>query len=507
MTLRARLLLALLAMAVLPIAAFTLFTLDQLDRATARWFRPGVEHALGSALEVSRSSLARIEASAIGSAERWAPLVREPLDARRRDALRRALEDSRLDFIQVYRRAGDAWELDEQITPPAVLSPREPDFGERVGAALDGARIVRSEQGVLAGVAEAGPGTAVAAGIWVPPDFFNQVAAIGEGVSRYRQLGVIVPIQRRYVWLLVAGLGAILALLAVTFATVFARGFARPLRHLSEAIGRVATGDLRTRVRLVGAPEMRRLAGSFNQMAASLQSARASLRQAEREAAWRDVARHLAHDLKNPLTAMRYALHRIQSRVDRVPAEDRGAVAESVDSILHEVQHLATMTDRFARHARQEAPVREPADLAGIARSVASLHGPAALELRLEAAAVPVTGDPVMLARAVQNLVVNAIEATADRAPVELRVWIGEDRAWIEVLDRGCGLPDGPVERLFEPDVSTKERGSGLGLTLVRDVVRGHGGEIALENRDGGGVRARIWLPLSPPAGKESSRA
>lgn len=503
MTLRARLLLALLAMAVLPIAAFTLFTLDQLDRATARWFRPGVEHALGSALEVSRASLARVEAFAIGGAEAWAPLAEGGLDDRERRALRQSLESGRWDFAQVYRRRDTAWELIEQVTPAAVLSTREPDLGDRVGAALEGGRVVRSEQGALAGVAPAGADAALVVGIWVPPDFFNQTEAVGEGVSRYRQLGVIVPIQRRYVWLLVAALVLLLALLAVVVAALLARSFARPLRHLTDAIGRVASGDLRTRVRPVGALEMQRLAGSFNQMAESLQAARASLRRAEREAAWRDVARHLAHDLKNPLTAMRYALHRIQSRVDRVPETDRTAVAQSVGAILNEIQQLATMTDRFARHARQEAPAPESVDLAGIARRVAALHGEAALELEVEHDA-PVAGDPVMLTRAVQNLVVNALEATADGRPVELRVGASEGRAWIEVLDRGCGLPPGPLERLFEPDVSSKDRGSGLGLALVRDVAQGHGGEVTLENREGGGARVRMWIPLAGRAGKES---
>lgn len=504
MTLRARLLLALLAMAVLPIAAFTLFTLDQLDRATARWFRPGVENALGSAMEVSRSALTRIEAFATGSAEAWAPRVRDGLGPAEREGLRRELEGARLDFIQVYRREGGVWELVEQITPPAVLAAREPDLGDRVGPALEGARIVRSEEGALAGVAPAGPGLAVAAGIWVPPDFFNQVAAVGEGVARYRQLGVIVPIQRHWVWLLVVGLVVLLTLLAVGLASVLARGFARPLRVLTEAIGKVAGGDLRARVRPIGAPEMRALAGSFNQMATSLEAARASLREAEREAAWRDVARHLAHDLKNPLTAMRYALDRISSRVARVAESDRQPVAHSVATILEEVQRLATMTDRFARHARQDAPLFEPVALDEVARSVAALHGEGAVALRLDARGVIVSGDPVMLRRAVQNLVVNAIEASGG-GPVELRVSAGGGRGALEVLDRGCGLPELPVERLFEPDVSTKDRGSGLGLKLVRDVVREHGGEITLERRDGGGVCARLWLPLAD-ARKEAAR-
>jgi signal transduction histidine kinase len=116
-----------------------------------------------------------------------------------------------------------------------------------------------------------------------------------------------------------------------------------------------------------------------------------------------------------------------------------------------------------------------------------------------------VIGDRVLLSRAVQNLIVNAREASAPGAAIELRLSVEGERACVDVLDRGPGLPEGPVERLFDPYVSTKNRGSGLGLSLVRDVAQAHGGGITLENREGGGARARFWVPLASARARESA--
>ena len=118
------------------------------------------------------------------------------------------------------------------------------------------------------------------------------------------------------------------------------------------------------------------------------------------------------------------------------------------------------------------------------------------------AGAVPVLGDVVLLARAAHNLVLNACEASPAGATVEVAARRDGDRALLEVLDRGSGLPAEIADRVFEPYVSTKRRGSGLGLSLVRDVARQHGGSVSLENRPGGGACARLSLPL---AGEEAS--
>jgi nitrogen fixation/metabolism regulation signal transduction histidine kinase len=296
-----------------------------------------------------------------------------------------------------------------------------------------------------------------------------------------------------------------LALLALAFANALAREMSRPVRELSEAIGRVAAGDLGTRVRPSGAAEMSALAVSFNVMTARLEAARVSLQQAEREAAWREVARHLAHEIKNPLTAMRYALHRIQRRVEVIPEADRAAVATSVAAILREVQDLAMMAEQFSQYARRPEPLLEPLDLAVIAGDAAALEEPETMRVSGMSQGLAVRGDRVLLSRAVQNLMVNAREAGGPEALVEMMLAADDGNAVIEVLDRGPGLPPGPIERLFEPYVSTKNRGSGLGLSLVRDVALQHGGGVSLQNREGGGVVARLWMPLASDHSQEGA--
>jgi nitrogen fixation/metabolism regulation signal transduction histidine kinase len=493
-TLRARLLLALLAMALVPTAAFTLFTLDQLDRSARRWFRPGVEHALESGLETTRSGLARLEGVALAVAEAWsASRPRPPLDPARRERLAAGLRATGLDVLQLYRRQGGGWRLAEQVVPAGVLAPAEPDLGAEIAVALDSTWVIHSARGVLAGVARVDSVHAIAVGWWVAPDHPARVADIGVGVERYRQLGVLVPIQRRWVWSLVLALVVVLVAAAVPVAGALAGGMSRPLADLSAALARVSAGDTGARVTPRGAAELRGLAESFNAMTARLAEARESLLRAEREAAWRDVARRLAHEIKNPLTAMRYALHRIERRVDRVPEADREAVRQSVEAILREVQDLAFMTEQFSQYARAPEPMLERLELDEVVRSAAALQEPETLAVRAEPVAV--RGDRVLVSRAVQNLLVNAREASPAGAVVEVTLRPEGDRAVIEVLDRGAGLPAVPAERLFDPYVSTKNRGSGLGLALVRDVAERHGGGVALENREGGGARARLWLP------------
>ena len=195
MSLRARLIAALLALALLPTAAFTLFTLVELDRATQGWFRPGVDRALESAQQVSRTALTRMEATALSQAGAWArgvPTAR--LDPAGRARTRAGLRDAGLDFLQIYRRADGRWELLEQVLPAGVLGIRGTDLGDELDAALAGDGLVRSSRGALAGVARLGTTHALAVGLWVPADFFADVERVSEGRGAYSRLGVMVDV-------------------------------------------------------------------------------------------------------------------------------------------------------------------------------------------------------------------------------------------------------------------------------------------------------------------------
>src|SRR5258708_20220002 len=159
---------------------------------------------------------------ALAGADEWA--TRWPagaLSAAQRARMRSQLRADALDLVQLYVREGGRWRLAEQVVAEKLLGPEGPDFADRIGAALDSSRLLHTPRGALAAVARVGPTPAVRAsngperavvvGMLVPNDFFEEVDRIGEGLSHYRQLGVLVDVQRRFVWLLVAaGAAAVL---------------------------------------------------------------------------------------------------------------------------------------------------------------------------------------------------------------------------------------------------------------------------------------------------------
>jgi nitrogen fixation/metabolism regulation signal transduction histidine kinase len=509
-TLRTRLFLTFVALAMVPIVLLTAFTLDRLSRSLQLWNTPGVDQSLESALEVSKTSLARMEATARAQAQDWAlALPAAPTSPARRTAVRAGLRASGLDFLQIYRRDRGRWILVEEVLPEGVLSPAALDLAADLDGVLDSGRPIHSHAGALAAAARidsvlgGAPGWAVAAGMRVPPDFFPRVDQVGRGVGFYHRFGVLRDVSRTYWVLLVLVLVVALTGISLLVATTLARGMTRPLQRLEQALERVAGGDLEARVKPDGARELRTLAERFNAMTGRLSAARDALARAEREAAWRDVARRLAHEFKNILTPMGLSLHRMRRRAAEVPEQHRDAVADSLESLGLALSDLTRLAEQFSQYARLPEPRFERIDLAQVVGDAAKLQEPGRCTVAFvpPAGALPVTGDRLLLSRAVHNLLLNAAEASPDGATVDVRSARDGDQAVVEVLDRGSGLAPEVRQRLFEPYVSTKARGSGLGLSLVRDIVLQHGGTITIEDREGGGARACLRLPVAAEPG------
>jgi signal transduction histidine kinase len=195
---------------------------------------------------------------------------------------------------------------------------------------------------------------------------------------------------------------------------------------------------------------------------------------------------------------MSLSLHRLERRVELVPESERRAVRDSLAALLQEVEHLTRLADTFSQYARMPEVRDEPLDLSELARACGALHEPQGLTLRIDCATpLPVRGDRLLLSRALHNLLVNAIEASPAGGVVELASGRDGGEAWIEVRDRGPGLDPELAARVFEPYVSNKNRGSGLGLSLVRDIAVQHRGSVTLVNREGGGALARLVVPLA----------
>ena len=293
-------------------------------------------------------------------------------------------------------------------------------------------------------------------------------------------------------------------------AWILGRRISRPVESLAAAMARFGQGELDTLVPLTGrGDELDYLAVELNRMGRELLRQRARLQVTEALAAWRDAARALAHDLKNPLTAMRMALGRLTR-----PGRSEVAVAEAVSLLQDELDVLIRMSQTFTEFARLPAPQRRPIDLGALVIDVATLYEPESLPVRLQID-VPirpvVLADPDQLRRAIGNLIKNAIEASRPRvgeAPasagaqtIAVTLGAGETPAWVRVSvrDEGRGLA-APLEgaELMRGLSSSKAGGErGLGLPIAHKIIHDHGGRLRLCPAPGRGAQAVVELPTS----------
>jgi two-component system, NtrC family, nitrogen regulation sensor histidine kinase NtrY len=297
-------------------------------------------------------------------------------------------------------------------------------------------------------------------------------------------------------WALFAAVGASAALL-VAAAVALGRALSRPVERLARGMLQVAGGDLSVRVPEEGVEdELQLLVRQFNRMTAELEAQRTRLQLTEELAAWQTVARGLAHELKNPLTAMRMAVARV-ARLGSPPA------VESAELLGEQIDVLLRMTESFSQFARLPAPHKISVDLAELLRETSSLYSGSPVPVECVTDPLRLDGDPDQLRRAFGNLIKNALEASrpGDGA-VEIEAREHAGKARVLVRDRGAGILarlDGA--QLLRSLGTTKPQGSGLGLPIAQKIVHEHGGTLVLEPREGRGAQAVVELPLSGAAG------
>jgi nitrogen fixation/metabolism regulation signal transduction histidine kinase len=293
-------------------------------------------------------------------------------------------------------------------------------------------------------------------------------------------------------WALLAVVAASAAVLAGA-AIAFGRALSRPVEELAQGMRNVARGELSVRVpEGASDDELGLLARQFNRMIAELEAQRVRLQLTEELAAWQAVARGLAHELKNPLTAMRMAVARV-ARLGSPPA------TESAQLLAEQIEVLLRMTDSFSQFARLPAPRKVPIDLADLLRETSALYATGS-PVPVECATDPLRldGDPDQLRRAFGNLIKNALEASRPGdGPVQIEGRAHAGKARVLVRDHGAGIAarlDGA--QLLRSLGTTKPQGSGLGLPIAQKIVHEHGGTLLLEPREGRGAQAVVELPL-----------
>ena len=224
------------------------------------------------------------------------------------------------------------------------------------------------------------------------------------------------------------------------------------------------------------------------------------LLQAQRDAAWAEVARRLAHEIKNPLTPIQLSAERLQVKLGgKLPEAEGDMLRRSTQTIVNQVASLKRMVDAFSQYARTPDPSMRALDLNELVREVLTLYESLTPSIRLElsAALPPVIGDASQLRQVIHNLLQNAQDALADTAGpvIVLATAVVDGTVCLTVADNGCGFPEHMMKRAFEPYVTTKPRGTGLGLVIVKKIVEEHGGQVAISNVTPRGARVSVTLP------------
>ena len=228
--------------------------------------------------------------------------------------------------------------------------------------------------------------------------------------------------------------------------------------------------------------------------------------QAQRATAWAEVARRLAHEIKNPLTPIQLSAERLEMKLaGKLAAEDAEVLARGTRTIVNQVAALKSMVDDFRDYSRLPAPVLAGLDLNALVLEVLALYETSRTPIakKLAPGLPQVRADSAQIRQVLHNLVQNAQDAlenrknSSEQAMIEISTEAAGDKVRLSVVDNGGGFPEEMMARIFEPYVTTKQRGTGLGLAIVKKIVDEHYGELAIENRPAKGASVSILLPVA----------
>ena len=346
-------------------------------------------------------------------------------------------------------------------------------------------------------------------------DIYANFLALREAMEKEHDLDRVLPRYQRTIFL---AFGVAL-LIVLAFATGIGLAITRPatgrVATLRDAANRVGEGDLSVRVAPRGKDELDELGRAFNRMVAELGDARSRLGYLQKVAAWQEVARRLAHEIKNPLTPIQLAVQELGSKYRGADPEYQRLLATVQEILNEEVGAIRRLVDDFSAFAKLPKVEPAPIDLGQAVEDFARAHPEWREFLKLEREGhVTALCDRMLLGRVLANLVENAVQAAegADRKP-EIRITTSpspaERGARLSIDDNGPGVPPDARERIFDPYMTTKAHGTGLGLAIVRKIVLDHGGDVRVDDQPSrlGGARFVVTLPTVVGARTSGPRA
>jgi two-component system, NtrC family, nitrogen regulation sensor histidine kinase NtrY len=483
-----KILAALLIVATLPLGAAAYFVPVYIGRiqVVTEQHQEAVRKSLGGAVEVYRSYFAQMkenfrdrgEEIAAARIARAAELADVP------DLLRaRILEGNRV--TDEWAQPAEVQERSHEAPPTIVALAGAPGAGGEP-------RVVELTFGISR-------------------EIYSNFLALREATEREHDLDRVLPlvlpgIVRGLLLLLLGTLG-----FATVLGLLVARRATGRVAALRDAAHRVGAGDLSVRVAPRGNDELDELARAFDVMVAELGDARSRLGYLQKVSAWQEVARRLAHEIKNPLTPIQLAVQELGSKYRGDDAVYRRLLATAQEILNEEVGAIRRLVDDFSAFAKLPKVEPAPVDLAQVVEDFARAHPEWHDFLRIDRnGKVGALCDRMLMRNVLANLVENAVqaaEATGRKPEIRLAVApsLAERGARLTVDDNGPGVPDELRERIFDPYFTSKEHGTGLGLAIVRKIVLDHGGDIHVDGQRSSLGGARFVVTLPTEAGERST--
>jgi len=481
-----------------------------------------VEQSFTNSMEIARDFSAKLEEDSRCAAAR----LRDEFERAGRPAPGPALEDilarvsveTHADFTAVYVAEGDSWVLRQSY--PAAFSRIDPKT--RLSAAdlsLPGSPDLNFSDPDIVASGIASEVTLFVAGYALERGFAEKMRRTGDDLGRYHAVGLYVSVMRRYIIIATSVLVVLVAVGSALLSRVLAKRISQPITELARATERVARGDLDYRVTVAARDEVASLVTGFNKMTEELQENKRNLIRAERIAAWRDVARRIAHEIKNPLTPIEIAIYRIKKRLEAQAGEaaattqsepdragdDRRVIEESLDSILKEVTALKTIAQEFSSFAKLPEPRPESLDINDTVKSVLELYASTSQQVEIKMRLMPrlplVKADQDQMRSVIANLVKNAFEAMPSGGTLTVVTAVAKDTSTapshvhVEITDTGAGIPEEIRDKIFDPYFTTKPSGTGVGLALAYRILADHRAKISFKT-GAAGTSFLVDLPV-----------
>ena len=295
-----------------------------------------------------------------------------------------------------------------------------------------------------------------------------------------------------------AGVYLVMLLLAIGLAYFISKYITRSLQTISDKLGQTRLAKRNEKI-LIENPgeEIGRLIDSYNDMIDELEESAAKLARSEREQAWREMAKQVAHEIKNPLTPMRLSVQSFERTFDPDDPEAQEKVKEYSDTLIQQIDTMSNIASAFSSFADMPAQQKETLNVVSTIKLALEIFNEPYIHFIAEEEKIIAKLDRTHLIRVVTNLVKNAIQAVPDEEDprIEVRVFSETEHVKITVADNGIGISEDFMDKIFEPKFTTKSSGMGLGLGMVRNIVETNGGRIHFTSKEGVGTVFTVTLP------------